>query len=272
MNLFTNFSIIVSSYLWQNFLIDTKVKEYIFEQIKKIYQENNLQSIIEIWPWKWAITKKIVGVSDNLFLIEKDPEMVKILSQKIEDQELLLNKENIINIDVLEQDVNIFLKEKNIDPQKTLIVWNLPYYITSPILRKFFWSGEKEYFGWFFMIQHEVGEKIDFNANKKSYLYWLLNYAYRVVYKKTIGPKSFKPAPKVKSCLIELLQSEKPNISFLKLQEFLDLFSPFSRKTLGAIQTMLIKKKKLDNNIVPLEYKNNRLEECTFVDLETMIR
>lgn len=272
MNLFTNFSIIVSSYLWQNFLIDTKVKEYIFQQIRKIYQENSLQAIIEIWPWKWAITKKIVWISDNLFLLEKDPEMVKILNQKIEEKELDLKRDNIMNIDVLEQDVHFFLKEKNIDPKKTLIVWNLPYYITSPILRKFFWSGEKEYFGWFFMIQHEVGEKIDFNANKKSYLYWLLNYTYKVIYKKTIGPKSFKPAPKVKSCLIEISQGKKPNILFSRLQEFLDLFSPFSRKTLGAIQTMLKKKWKILDEVVISEYKYKRLEECTFTDLEKIIK
>lgn len=262
----------MSSYLWQNFLVDTKVKEYIFQQIKKIYQENNLEAIIEVWPWKWAITKKIVSISNNLFLIEKDPEMVRILSQKIEDKELLLNKENIINIDVLEQDINIFLKDKNIDPQKTLIVWNLPYYITSPILRKFFWSGEKEYFGWFFMIQHEVWEKIDFNANKKSYLYWLLNYTYKVIYKKTIWPKSFKPAPKVKSCLIEIIQNDTANIIFLKLQEFLDLFSPFSRKTLGAIQTMLKKKNLISDEIITSKYKWNRLEELWFQDLEEIIK
>lgn len=262
----------MSSYLWQNFLIDTKVKEYIFQQIKKIYQENNLEAIIEVWPWKWAITKKIVWISNNLFLLEKDPEMVKILNQKIEDKELVLKKDHIINIDVLEKDVNVFLKEKNIDPEKTLIVGNLPYYITSPILRKFFWSWKNEYFGGFFMVQHEVGEKIVFDAHKKSYLYWLLNYAYRVEYKKTVGPKSFKPAPKVRSCLIQIVGTEKSNINFSKLQEFLDLFSPFSRKTLWAIQTMLKKKWKLEEEILPEKYKSNRLEELGFQDIEDIIK
>ena len=40
--------------------------------------------------------------------------------------------------DVLELDVEKMLKEKKLHSEKTLVVGNLPYYITSPILRKFF--------------------------------------------------------------------------------------------------------------------------------------
>jgi 16S rRNA (adenine1518-N6/adenine1519-N6)-dimethyltransferase len=40
--------------------------------------------------------------------------------------------------DVLEVDVEKLLKEKKLHSEKTLVVGNLPYYITSPILRKFF--------------------------------------------------------------------------------------------------------------------------------------
>lgn len=40
--------------------------------------------------------------------------------------------------DVLEVDVEKLLSEKNLHSEKTLVVGNLPYYITSPILRKFF--------------------------------------------------------------------------------------------------------------------------------------
>jgi len=44
--------------------------------------------------------------------------------------------------DVLDIDVEKLLQEKKIDSKKTLLVGNLPYYITSPILRKFFAEGQ----------------------------------------------------------------------------------------------------------------------------------
>ncbi|MEI7557292.1 MAG: hypothetical protein WCJ45_00050 [bacterium] len=38
----------------------------------------------------------------------------------------------------MELDVEAMLKEEHLLSAKTLVVGNLPYYITSPILRKFF--------------------------------------------------------------------------------------------------------------------------------------
>ena len=54
------------------------------------------------------------------------------------------------------------------------------------------------------MVQDEVAQKLKSDAKKKSYLRWLINYAYDVTYIKGVPAKCFKPAPKVKSALIEL--------------------------------------------------------------------
>ena len=71
------------TYLWQNFLIDTKVQNYIADKVSKIYKKNNLEAIIEIGPGKWAITKKIYQISNNFCVIEKDPTMKEHLDKKI---------------------------------------------------------------------------------------------------------------------------------------------------------------------------------------------
>jgi 16S rRNA (adenine1518-N6/adenine1519-N6)-dimethyltransferase len=73
--------------------------------------------------------------------------------------------------------------EQSLDPYdqvKTLVVGNLPYYITSPIFRKFF--EDHQFTGGVFLIQKEVAEKIMTNAHKKSYLRWLLNNHYEIDY------------------------------------------------------------------------------------------
>ncbi len=252
------------SYLWQNFLIDTKIKNYISDKIKKIYNDNQLDCIIEIWPWKWAITKKIHDISNNFFVIEKDETMKNHL-------EWILNKNQIIFTDVLKSDIEKELKKRNIKPEKTLIIWNLPYYITSPIFRKFFGNWKQKYFGWFFMIQEEVGQKIQTKQNKKSFLRWLLNYTYNIEYKKTIPAKAFKPAPKIKSCLVQFQKKETIlDLNFNQLFLFLDLYSQFSRKTLWSINKILQKQEKKTFNI-PDKLKKKRLEELSWENIKNII-
>lgn len=249
------------TYLWQNFLVDTKVQNYIAEKVKQIYDQNHLKSIIEIWPWRWAITKKIKDISDKFFVIEKDSEMKWYL-------ENILSENQIYFMDVLESNVENFV---DIDTNQILLVWNLPYYITSPIFRKFFWNWECKFAGWFFMIQDEVGKKIQTTADKKSYLWRLVNYWYDIIYHKTVWAKCFNPPPKVTSCLVEFRKKQIcENIDFDKLVEFLDLYSPFSRKTLWAINKILIKQWKNAFEISD-EYIWKRLEELTKTDLKNIL-
>jgi 16S rRNA (adenine1518-N6/adenine1519-N6)-dimethyltransferase len=252
------------SYLWQNFLVDTKIQNYIADKISKIYEKNSLECIIEIWPWKWAITKKIYKISNNFFVVEKDETMKSYL-------ESILNEDQVLFQDVLESDIEKEFKKRKINPSKTLIVWNLPYYITSPILRKFFGDWEQNYFRWFFMVQDEVGHKIKTETNKKSFLRWLLNHSYNINYCKTVWPKSFNPAPKVKSCLVEFQKKEKKSdINFNHLLEFLELYSQFSRKTLWAINKILQKQWKKDYKI-PEQLKSKRLEELDWENIKNIV-
>ncbi len=268
------------SYLWQNFLIDNKVRTYIAEHIAKLYNELGCEALIEIGPGKWSITKLIDTISDNFFVIEKDTSLVQSLEcrmqswvQSIETPNLwTIHSEpwtlfNIIQWDVLEIDVDKLLQDKHLDSKKTLVVGNLPYYITSPILRKFFGNGSQNYAWWIFMLQDEVAQKLKSDAKKKSYLRRLLNYTYTVTYLKWVPGKCFKPIPKVKSALIELkIKNWELKIERDKLIEFLELFAPFSRKTLGAIQTM-INKKSVCIFSIPESLKKKRLEELSWEDL-----
>ena len=251
----------MSTYLWQNFLTDSTIRHRIADKAKDFYVRNNCKTLIEIWPGKWSITKLILDISPDFVLFEKDETLKEILEEVISKKEAWTVR--IIRWDVLQWDLDQFEWKKT----QTFIVWNLPYYITSPILRKFFWSGKGEFAGWLFMVQDEVWQKLRFDANKKSYLYWILNYAYEVQYLKTVPAKAFSPAPKVKSCLIWLVKkSNIPNIKFDELIRFLDLFSPYSRKTLWKISKII--SKKWGSFVIPENLSNKRLEELNWIQLE----
>ncbi|HMS90760.1 MAG TPA: rRNA adenine dimethyltransferase family protein [Candidatus Absconditabacterales bacterium] len=252
----------MGTYLGQNFLIDTKIRSYIADKISALYKELGCEALIEIGPGKGSITKLIQTISPHFFMIDKDPTFRDNGQLNIEYGEFILS-------DVLDLDVEMMLKEKKLNPEKTLVVGNLPYYITSPILRKFF--GGKNFVGGLFMVQDEVGQKIKSDAKKKSYLRWLLNYGCTVTYLKGVPAKCFKPAPKVKSCLIELrIKDEELKINWEKFIEFLELFAPFSRKTLGAIQKMIQKKSEISFKI-PSALLSKRLESLSWDELTVIL-
>lgn len=87
------------------------------------------------------------------------------------------------------------------------------------------------------MVQKEVADKIKTDAEKKSYLWRLLNYQYEVTYLKTVPAKAFTPAPKVQSAVFSLVSKKligKPTVgfSYQKMIELLDKISMYKRKTL----------------------------------------
>ncbi|USN57666.1 MAG: hypothetical protein H6766_05870 [Candidatus Peribacteria bacterium] len=195
-------------------------------------------------------------MSDHFLVYEKDTTLESHLLQ-------IVNKEQIIWGDVLEQSV-----DESIDRNTTLIVGNLPYYITSPILRQFF---EHDHFvSGVFLIQREVAEKIMTDAPKKSYLWWLLNNGYDVHYCFTVKPQSFNPPPKVDSAVIALTRKEQSEVEDIdKLLEILELLSPYKRKTLGAIATLNTKK---GNTLtIPEQYTKKRLEEIGWEEMKEII-
>ena len=85
--------------LGQNFLVDEKILKEISEIIKITWE-----SIIEVGPWYWALTKKILEKRPkSLDLIELDSDMVNILQDRVKTLDLNIGwvDFSIHNTDVL---------------------------------------------------------------------------------------------------------------------------------------------------------------------------
>ena len=137
------------SYLGQNFLRDTRVQNFIADKVKKLSDTYKTNTTIEIGPWKWAITKKICNISPHFFVVETDEKMIKILQ---DSENIALEKQQIIHQSIMDFSIPDFFKKQKLDTNKTLIVGNLPYYITSPILRMFFGNGKQDFAAGIFMV------------------------------------------------------------------------------------------------------------------------
>lgn len=264
----------MGSYLGQNFLTDSSIVSRIAQTIRSLIEKTNSRSLIEVGPGKWALTKKIIGLTESLTVIEMDEKMIeKVKSLDLWVQSIQEWKASpslsIVHADILQRDETWYSH----DHTKTVVSGNLPYYITSPILRKFFGGANVDWAGGVFLIQKEVAEKIVHDAPKKSYLWWLLNYAHRVEYAFTVSAKAFTPAPKVTSAVIRILPKLAQDISDCRygdLLAFLDRFSPFKRKTLGASAKIVAKHE--GSCLYNIEqFAHLRLEELGWKEMSNII-
>ena len=194
----------VSKKKWgQNFLIDPNV-------INKITSSINIKStdnVLEIGPGKGAITIPLANKVKNMTAIEIDSNLCDIL-----------NKKNIPNLEIVNDDVlKIDLSQIN----SNIIVGNLPYYITTPILFKIF----KSKLNWekiFFLMQKEVAERIVGIPRTKAYgrltiMSQIFSNA-KILF--NISPQVFRPVPKVESSLVQFTKNSDFQINnYIKFEE-----------------------------------------------------
>jgi len=185
--------------LWQNFLI----KQEIIKKIAKVIEIEN-KNIIEVWPWYWALTEQLLKHNfKSLTLIELDSDMIKILEDRISRWELNTNNTEftIKNIDIL--------KYKS-DYIEYSVIANIPYYITSPILRHFLYDLENKPDEMVILMQKDVWDKIlDIFKDKKSkssVIWLMMAKKTNVTEEILVTPDNFIPAPNVQSCVLKFVK------------------------------------------------------------------
>ncbi|MDX2128780.1 MAG: 16S rRNA (adenine(1518)-N(6)/adenine(1519)-N(6))-dimethyltransferase RsmA [Chloroherpetonaceae bacterium] len=184
-------------HLGQNFLEDKNI-------LKKIADSVNLhssESVIEIGPGKGALTEFLIQRTNRLKAIEVDNSLFEGLQKKFLNAEFILG-------DFLEIELESFYKG-----EKLVVVGNIPYYITTPIIFKLLEN-------WRFidravlMIQDEVAKRLKAEPETKDYgiLAVQLQSFSEVSYLFQVGRKAFFPAPNVDSAVIELKFNPHPAI------------------------------------------------------------
>ena len=186
--------------LGQNFLVNEDIIESIADVI-----ETEDKNIIEVWPWYWALTQKLLERNlESLTLVELDSDMVKILEDRIKLWELESENTNfeIKNIDVLR-----FIPEWD---YRYSVIANIPYYITSPILRHFLYELDNKPDEMVILMQKDVWDKIldIFKSKKpKSSVIWLMMAKKCIVTEELlVSPDNFVPAPNVQSSVLKFVK------------------------------------------------------------------
>lgn len=178
--------------LGQNFLIDNNIISKINNSINA--KEDDL--IIEIGPGMGALTRVLKNKNANIICYEIDKDMIPYLNKYVD------SKTKVIYKDILEASIKEDIKD--IKFNKLYIVGNLPYYITTSII-KYLISLELSIEEMIFMVQEEVADRFTASYGNSDYgsITLFLNYYFNVEKLFKVSKKCFNPVPKVESAIIK---------------------------------------------------------------------
>jgi 16S rRNA (adenine1518-N6/adenine1519-N6)-dimethyltransferase len=183
--------------LGQHFLIDGEV-------LKRITSAAELAPsdvVVEVGPGLGVLTRELAQKAGRVIAIELDDRLAAALKQTLAS----FDNVNIINEDVLK-----------IEPQNLAtgykLVANLPYYITSPVLRHFLEASARPKL-MILMVQKEVAETIAAEPGKMSLLSVSVQFYGEARIISPVPAECFYPAPKVDSAIVRIDPSPQPRVA-----------------------------------------------------------
>lgn len=189
--------------LGQNFIIDTNILHNIVSG-GKVDQDT---VVIEIGPGIGALTEQIAKAAKHVYTFEIDQRLLPVLEDTLSPYSNI----TVLNQDILEVDLHSFFQEHNLENERVVVMANLPYYITTPIIINFL-EASINIDQMIFMIQKEVAQRISAEPSTKAYgsLSIAVQY-YAEAETLFIVPKTvFRPQPNVESAIISLKILDQP--------------------------------------------------------------
>lgn len=243
--------------LGQNFLFDQNI-------IKKIANVIDIENknVLEIGTGLGHLTKTLVTKAKKVVTIEVDKKLIPHLQQEFKD----VNNLKIINQDFLKTDLSDLIT-KEFANEQVIVIANLPYYLTSPIILKLL-ENAKFFTAFVLMMQKEVSQRLNAKVNTKAYsnLSVMCQFYCQVKVVFDVKPQSFFPAPKVTSSVV--LFQVKDNIDLEDEQQFWTFVrSCFAskRKTLVNNLTKYLSKEAANELVASLHWSPTiRAENLTF--------
>jgi len=193
--------------LGQHFLVDRQV----LQQILTAAELAAGDTVLEIGPGLGILTGELAKKAGRVIAVELDDGLASLLKQEM----AALPNVTIINDDILKID------PANVAPKtdKYKVVANLPYYITSPVLRHFLEATKKPHLI-VVMVQKEVAEAIAAGPGKRSLLSISVQFYGRPAIISQVPASAFYPAPEVDSAILRIELYPEPAVAVDNVQGF----------------------------------------------------
>jgi 16S rRNA (adenine1518-N6/adenine1519-N6)-dimethyltransferase len=178
--------------LGQNFLIDPNLQRKIVAALGA----EPTDEVVEVGPGRGALTQHLIGTVQRLVLIELDNELSALWTAEVAGRDDVC----VVHGDVLEQPFWQHVQT----PAEALVVGNIPYNITSPIIFRLLERPRPREI--VLMVQREVADRITAPVGSKAY--GALTVGVRSVATAErlfgVGRQAFRPVPGVDSAVIRI--------------------------------------------------------------------
>jgi 16S rRNA (adenine1518-N6/adenine1519-N6)-dimethyltransferase len=192
--------------LGQNFLIDTNI-------LRKIVDAAEISAetgAIEIGPGIGALTEQLARRAKKVVAFEIDQRLLPILADTLSPY----GNVRIIHQDVLKADIHQVIADEFTNVADIMVVANLPYYVTTPIVMKLL-TDHLPIRGMVVMLQKEVADRLAAKPGTKDYgsLSIAVQYYTEAEVVMTVPRTVFIPQPNVDSAVIRLIKRKQPPVA-----------------------------------------------------------
>lgn len=154
--------------------------------------------VLEVGPGEGALTERLLAKAGRLISVEIDPALSAFLAEKFgRDPKFSLVREDILKVNL----PSLIRKSFGDHPYK--VVANIPYYVTSPIIRLFL-ETETRPEELVLMVQKEVAERIVAVPGHMSLLALSVQHYAVPELLFPVGKENFFPVPEVDSAIIKI--------------------------------------------------------------------
>ena len=245
----------------QNFISD----KALLSELSELIRISPEDKILEIGPGKGDLSEFVINNCAYYHGVELDRDLYLLLKKKFSNHEILFSNEDILKFNISE----------SLGKMKIRLLGNIPYNISSPILK---WC-EKNYetiIDVHFMLQKEFALRCTGNENSTSYgkLSVICNYLYEMEILKEIDKSYFTPKPKVDSAFVKFKPKQK-NIDLIELDN-LSLISSLlfnkKRKKISNSLKGIFDNKEIDKININLDSRPDELNLDDYLELASHLR
>jgi 16S rRNA (adenine1518-N6/adenine1519-N6)-dimethyltransferase len=184
-------------------------------------------TVVEVGPGRGSLTDILAGRSGKLIAVEIDRALVANLRERYVTRPGV----QIVEGDFLDTDI------RSLTGPDFLLIGNVPYYITTPILFKSLEPPIPRRS--VFLVQREVADRLVAGAGTENYGALSVNVAVVATVENVLSvpARAFRPPPKVESAVVRLKPLPQPLVPI----ESLDGFRTFVQAAFGQRRKQMVR-------------------------------